>query len=289
MIIHPMIKNFKTFEGVEEDRVITEYIIGIPSGEVIEVTDDEFVKLKKQRLIVYKNSSKYFTFLDQNYKIIRNMISKNPERREYIEHCLSKFNITKFKINNDFSVDVFENVDISQKGLTRIPIKFKLVDGSFDCSLNKLTNLSNSPDEISGFFECSNNEIYTLIGGPSSVAGGYYCTDNKLEDLHGFPKYCQVCFDVSRNNIKTLKGCPEFVSARFFSVAYNKLKDLTHGPRKVMNFDCSHNDITTLVHGIRDANGNFDCTYNRLFNLMGMPSCDKLIYDEGNKIEVDYD
>lgn len=147
-----------------------------------------------------------------------------------------------------------------------------------------------TPEQIGGFFDCSCNSIYTLIGGPKYVAGGYYCMDNKLEDLEGFPEYCQVCFDASKNSLTSLKGTPEVIDATFFNVSNNKLKNLIHGPVKAVNFDCSNNLITTLVSQLRIVSGIFDCTYNRLFNIIGWPSCGKFKYLAGNQIEeIDYD
>ena len=287
-----VIYDFRTFEAVEAN-VITDYIVGTPSGEVIDVNSEMFVTLKKQRLIVYNQKTKYFTFLDQNYKYISKMVdditARDPNRIQYIHYVMDQLGISNYKVGADLIVDVNGDVDISQRRLTSIPVKFGKVTGNFDCSINKLYKLTNSPDEVHGFFECSHNQIYTLIGGPKYVVGGYYCANNQLDDLMGFPTYCSTCFDVTDNNLKTLKGCPDEVDVRFFSVSRNKLMNLSNGPRKTRDFDCSHNMITTLENGIKDVRGNFICTHNRLTNLYGMPSCNKILYEEGNKIEIDHD
>lgn len=284
------IKTFATFENADDNMgVITDYVVGMPSGEVIDVTDEEFVKLKKERLLKYNNQKHYFQFLDLNYKTIRNLL-RNPLKIQDIHNIMNKLDIANYKINADFTVDVNGDVDISQRGLSKFPVTFGRVTGNFDCSINRFTNLVGAPREIGGFFDCSMNKIYTLIGGPRYVAGGYYCMENNLEDLEGFPEYCQVCFDASKNSLITLKGTPEVVEATFFNVSHNKLKDLTKGPRKTVNFDCSYNQITTLVSPLREVRGTFDCTYNRLFNIMGWPSCGKFKYLAGNEIEeIEYD
>jgi len=289
-----VIKTFQLYETLDGDTplpgVITSYVVGMPSGEVIDITDDQFINLKKQRLIRYNKGGMYFTFLDENYLMVKKL-TQDPMKIQYIHYCMESFKISNYTVNADLSVDVKGDVDISGKSLQKIPIKFRQVTGNFDCSMNKLNNLTNTPNQIGGFFDCCSNQIYTLIGGPKFVAGGYYCMDNNLEDLHGFPNYCQVVFDCERNNIKTLKGMPEkIIDVRFFNVSYNRLTNLFHSSRKTMNFDCSHNTITTLTNGPKEVTGNFNCTFNRLFNLMGMPSCNKIIFNEGNEIdEVDYD
>lgn len=280
-----MIKDIEIF-----DNVITDYIVGMPSGEVIDVTSDEFIKLKKGKLIKYHKPKKYFMFIDENYTNIKKILNRDPNKIQFIHYFMDQINVTKYKINDDLSVDCDENVDISKRGLVRIPIKFGQINGNFDCSMNNITNLVNSPVAITGHFDCSLNRIYTLIGGPRYVAGGYYCSDNNLEDLMGFPDYCQVVFDASRNNLKRLSGCPNRIEARFFDISYNRLTSLSDGPLKTANYDCSHNFIVSLSNGVKEVSGKFTCTHNRLFDLMGMPSCNKIIFEDGNEIdEIDHD
>ena len=283
-----MIKNFDTYKDVDNRGVITEYIVGHPSGEVLDINENEFVILKGNDLIRYNKIQQYFNFKDSEYDKIKKIIRK-PVSNRLIEDYMKVFGIISYKINPDLSVDVNGNVDISGRKFDKIPIKFGKIYGNFDCSGNKLTNLVNSPNEVNGYFDCSINNLYTLIGGPENVQGGYYASDNNLEDLQGFPIICKTSFDCSRNNIITLKGIPHTIETRFFDVSFNKLRSLAHGPKKMKGFDCSHNAITTLMNGPTEVNGIFTCTFNRLTNLMGMPSCNKIIYEEGNKIEVDYD
>lgn len=288
-----MIKTYKKFESV--DNMITTYIFGIPSGEVIDVTEDEIVMLKKQRILKYDNKYRAFIFLDLNYNTIMKILNrstKSAEKADFIYLFLEKLGVSRnnIKIYDDLSVDVFEDVDMSQRGLTKIPFKFNIVDGNFDCGMNKLETLINSPDIVVGMFDCSLNKIYTLIGGPTSVSTGYYCSDNKLENLEGYPSKCGVIFDCSKNNIKTLKGLPKKIYTSQFDISHNELTNLMNGPTEVMNFDCSHNKIVTLSNGIIKAKGKFYCTYNRLLSLLGAPTCDKIIYKEGNEInDTEYD
>jgi hypothetical protein len=284
-----VLKTYKMFENDQKSgEIITSYIVGMPSGEIIDINDKELTKLKGAHLIKYNKDKKYFIFQDANYAEVKKTL-QNPQTVQLIHNFMDHYGISRYKVNEDFSVDVFGDVNLSLKNLVKIPVKFRKVSGYFDCSANKLTNLVNAPDEILNYFDCTVNNIYTLIGGPRYVEGGYYCMDNKLEDLVGYPKYCLTVFDASRNELKTLKGTPETIKARFFNVSHNKLHVLSHGPRKTMNFDCSNNQIHTLSNGVREVDGNFNCSNNRLTNLMGMPSCDKIIYD-GNEIEeIEYD
>jgi hypothetical protein len=286
----PGVLRLKTFEQHGEN-VVTEYIVGIPSGEVIDVTPDEFTRLRKNRVVRYDQQKKMFRFLDDNYKVIRKILLHSPERVAYIEYIMNtlKIPVNKYKVNSDLSVDVTGNIDFSSQNLKKIPIKFGVVNGDFCISYNQLNNLVNSPSQISGYFDCSSNEIYTLVGGPRFVAGGYYCNDNNLENLEGFPIYCEVTFTAQRNKLNSLHGCPEKITCRHFDVSYNRIKNLKGGPKYANDFDVSHNQITTLVGGPVEVR-NFDCTYNRLYGLLGMPAHNKIKYDAGNQIEeIDHD
>lgn len=288
-----MIKEFENFESVERisDYIIgSDYIVGIPSGEVFDVDDNQFVRLKNKNLIKHHPRLRCFTFDDKDINLVEKTLL-GPRELDKIRDILKVFEINKYAIDDeDLGVHVFQDVDISGLGLKNIPVKFKTIKGSFICKNNKLNNLTNSPEQISGLFDCSINSIYTLIGGPKYVAGGYYCDNNKISTLIGFPGHCQVRFDASHNEIISLKGCPKKLDIRYFDVSYNKLKNLKDGPERAINFDCSHNEITTLVGGPEDVSGIFDCTHNRLFDLMGMPSCSKIKFRDGNKItDIDYD
>jgi len=233
-------------------------------------------------MIKYDKTLDVFTYRDGNYHRILNMLI-DKQKIEEIENNLYKLGISDYIINKNYKVDVFEDVDISQKGLTKIPFKFGKIDGNFDCSFNKLDNLVNSPDEVSGFFDCSLNGLYSLIGGPRIAMTGYYCSDNNLTDLEGFPEKVYVIFNAERNKLKTLKGTPEELVCRDFTVAQNDLINLHNGPKRGFNFDCSQNDITTLLDGIKELEGIFDCSYNKLTSLMGKPKCN-MIQWFGNKI-----
>ena len=67
----------------------------------------------------------------------------------------SKFNVEEciegtYTINPDGSYDVIGNVYLHNKGLTKIPVKFNMVTGYFNCSENKLTSLEGCPKEVGG-------------------------------------------------------------------------------------------------------------------------------------------
>ena len=58
-----------------------------------------------------------------------------------IESICKKYGITNYSINIDGSIDVDSDVNLSEKKLTKLPLKFNKVGGYFNCSYNKLTSL----------------------------------------------------------------------------------------------------------------------------------------------------
>jgi len=92
-----------------------------------------------------------------------------------------------YTINDDGSIDVEGDVDLSRKKLTKIPFNFGKVSGNFYCCYNQLTTLKGSPNTVGGNFYCYYNQLTTLKGASNNVGGGFYCYNNKLTTLEGAP------------------------------------------------------------------------------------------------------
>jgi len=118
-----------------------------------------------------------------------------------IDSICKKYGITNYTINSDGNVDVDGNVDLSYKGLSKLPLKFGKVGDFFDCSHNKLTTLEGGPSQVGGDFYCGNNKLITLEGGPSHVSGDFYCYENQLTSLEGCPSEIGGDFDCDYNPI----------------------------------------------------------------------------------------
>jgi hypothetical protein len=169
-----------------------------------------------------------------------------------IDSICKKYGITNYTINSDGNVDVDGNVDLSDKGLSKLPLKFGKVSGHFYCYSNQLESLEGGPIEVGRDFNCcSNNYLTTLEGGPSKVGGGFDCRHNQLTTLEGCPSDVGGNFYCNGNKLTTLEGCPSEVGG---------------------SFDCSNNYLTTLEGGPSHVGGDFDCRYNRLITLEGGPS-----------------
>lgn len=89
-------------------------------------------------------------------------------------------------------VNVDGNVDLSDKDLEEIPIKFGIVRGNFDCSNNlMLRSLKNCPRIVMGNFDCSRNAIDDLNLLPDIIGGDLNCSLNPAIKSHRFDN-CDV-------------------------------------------------------------------------------------------------
>jgi len=125
-----------------------------------------------------------------------------------IQQILKNLNITQYTINYDRSVTVHQNVNILNKQLTKIPVKFKEIKGDFICSHNNLTSLINAPHKIEGWFSCSHNQLTNLEGAPQIVKRWFSCSYNLLTSLKGIPPKIRGSFYCSHNQLINLDGLP---------------------------------------------------------------------------------
>jgi len=128
------------------------------------------------------------------------------ESKENIDSICKKYDIKNYTINDDGSIDVDENVYLSNRGLTELPLKFRKVSGEFYCSYNKLTSLSGSPREVGFRFSCRDNKLTSLEGSPREVGGYFSCDNNQLTSLEGISKYISGGIYFKNNQIRDVKG-----------------------------------------------------------------------------------
>lgn len=103
-----------------------------------------------------------------------------------------------------------------------LPVKFSIVNGTFDCSNHILDSIEGSPDYVSGDFWCTYNRLKDLTGGPTKVEGNYQCYTNRdMQSLKGVAKIINgelACYEC---NIKTFDYLPEFIGSRII-LSYNQ-------------------------------------------------------------------
>ena len=87
-------------------------------------------------------------------------------------------------------VNVDGNVNLYDKGLTHIPLKFGSVTGYFDFGVNNLTSLDGCPNRVGGYFSCNGNKLTSLEGCPKYVGRDFYCRYNNIREFTGI-KYIE--------------------------------------------------------------------------------------------------
>lgn len=102
-------------------------------------------------------------------------LTDNIDINLFMKKC--HMNKEEYIINEDKSVDVIESgrgngrMNMSDMQLKNIPVKFRKVEGGFDCSENKLTTLKGCPNEIGGLFSFHSNNIYIIDKFPQGADG----------------------------------------------------------------------------------------------------------------------
>ena len=87
-----------------------------------------------------------------------------------IEFILNGWNIKDYTINEDGSVDVNGDVDLSFENLDYLPIRFRKINGFFVVNDNNLTSVENFPTYVECYMDISHNkltdltELKTIIG-----------------------------------------------------------------------------------------------------------------------------
>jgi len=160
------------------------------------------------------------------YKIFESNSPNFPTTREGVIEACEKCLINIYTINDDLSIDVGDDVFLTNRSLEYLPLKFNHVKGSFICSFNELKTLEGSPQTLGGQFDCCHNKLKTLEGSPQTVDGNFNCSANILMTLEGSPKTINGDFDCFDNDLTDLEYFPEVNGEIFLGI--NKISHLVH-------------------------------------------------------------
>ena len=192
-----------------------------------------------------------------------------------IIHLCKTFNIEKYKINNDYTIDVYQDVNLQNNALVQIRIPFNNVYGNFNCKNNKLTSLINSPKYVSGYFNCSNNKLTSLGGCPKIIDGIFICSFNRIESLKYGPKIVGGSYVCGGNKITSLEFLPE------------KLISLNVSSNNLTNLKYISKDISSVIHiydnDIEDFN---DLPYHLIDNIKTSHVKELRKYKRSKKLEL---
>ena len=141
--------------------------------------------LKEENIFVPRNIEGRKEKLKQN--LLKKLSQKIIEGSIVIDCNLIPNNyISKTEIINGI-------VEIKNCNSLKFFKNLKKVDGDFDCSHNKLSNLDGCPEVVNGCFFCEYNYLTTLKGCPKIVNDQFWCHDNAIEfSKKDVEKYCKV-------------------------------------------------------------------------------------------------
>jgi hypothetical protein len=206
-------------------------------------------------------------------KLYENFIQTDSEIHELCE----KYGIENYTINNGL-VDVSGNVNLSDKKLSKLPIKFGNVSGDFYCDTNQLTSLDGTPQFVGGDFYCYRNQLTSLKDAPKEVGESFNCDDNRLTSLDGAPKSVSGAFKCINNQLTSLVGCPQEVGGSF-NCNNNQLTSLEGAPKEVSGwFYCNNNKLTSLEGAEETICKNLDCSINNIYRLDFLPNYKGALY-----------
>ena len=140
--------------------------------------------------------------------------------------------------------DSVANVNISNMGLHKFPIRFGKINGHFSCAHNKLVSLSGGPTEAYNYL-CNGNMLTNLDGIAKIIKGSLWCSYNQLTSLEGMPDNVDL-LDCANNELTNLNGIAKTIKSNFY---------------------CEDNKLTSL-NGLQSIiKGDFWCHYNKLTSL----------------------
>ncbi len=189
---------------------------------------------------------------------------------DLIKAWLKEYNIKRYTINvsttksgkntesgieaQSFTVDVHENVVIGHGNLKVLPIKFGVIEGSFNLYNHRhikdlkgcprivrgnfnwertgITSLKGCPKVVDKSFSVGGNRLTSLDGSPIEVDGYFECSGNQLKSLKGSPKVIKGSFRAAKNQLKTLEGCPLKIGG-FFNCKDNPIEHFQYIPDKL--------------------------------------------------------
>ena len=181
-------------------------------------------------------------------------------KKKDIINWLEKYEVKNYTLIKDreygYVVDVEGYVNLYDKKLSKIKVKFNHIQGHFLCGLNKLQSLEGAPNIVDGNFYCEHNQIISLEGSPKEVFGNFYCSYNKLTSLQGSPQIIKGNFVCNNNQLNSLKGAPQEVGKKFYCHnnpqlgIYQKMTNFNEIKTLLEKDNLSNNLIIPEIHSI---------------------------------------
>lgn len=106
--------------------------------------------------------------------------------KELIELFCEEFNIKNYYINDDYSINVYQNVVLDNFIGDELPIKFNKVIGYFSCNKSNIKSFKNFPNFIEYNIYFQGNIIENFQGFPKTVKGRIVLWNSTIKSLDGY-------------------------------------------------------------------------------------------------------
>ena len=102
-------------------------------------------------------------------------------KEKIIENFMSEYLMWDgtWEINTEGSVDVKGRIQIENYPYSKLPFKFRKIEGTFYCSGGYIETFENFPNIIEGDFCCSYNLLTSLKNFPKEIGGWVICQGNR--------------------------------------------------------------------------------------------------------------
>tara|TARA_X000000368_G_scaffold101260_1_gene78094 strand:+ start:2195 stop:2932 length:738 start_codon:yes stop_codon:yes gene_type:complete len=204
------------------------------------------------------------------------------DQKEFCE----KYRIYHYDIDEQGRINTSYSVSLSDLGLEELPVKFGIVNGSFNISNNNLTNLKGLPEIVDGVLSVNSNKLTSLEGCPKKVKYDMYLHENELTDLEHFPKRANGSVYLRDNKLTSLKGCARKVNGDFILYNNKNLTSLKYGPQSVTG---DYNAISCGIRTLESIPNNLKSDWlplyeNPVFEIIGSNKYDDLMTFKSCKV-----
>ena len=104
-------------------------------------------------------------------------LNLEADYRDWVNNLFNKCIIGTYQfVDGKYEVD--GDVNLSDRGLWEIPVRFKYVSGNFNISKNYIESLYGCPEYVDGNFDCSSNYLVNLKYFPLIIKGNVNISGN---------------------------------------------------------------------------------------------------------------
>ncbi len=189
------------------------------------------------------------------------------------EHKVRNYSLAKHE-EYGYVVNIDGGVNLNNKNLTTIPVKFGRVKKHFNVFSNQLTNLDFCPNYVGTDFLIDGNNISSLEGMPRFIGGNAALNNNPIKNLKGMSQRIGLSIFLDNTLITSLEGIPKNVH-NTLSVERCQLTSLKYCPKKIKgDFLFSENDVENLLYFPQEVSKLIFCNNNFRLGHIGRANTD---------------